>query len=205
MALISCSRDKHIIWSIGRADHSSADLALGPDGFRSFLANDFGFEDKYFLIGQSEDKESFPYVLPGPADTWGGTWSTSGWRTHQINIFFGIKEIPSGSRHGKWNLVINLLDFSGKFSPLLKVSINEHDRKFHLLPDGYRPGDEIHPGLNAPVTDTASISGDLTEAVPRKIEIPVNPGVINSGGNCITITVLEGSEPDTTLFSGMVR
>lgn len=192
-SLLSCSRDTKTVWTIGMEDGSSADLALGPDGFRDFLARDFGFEDNYFLIGHSRDNESFPYVLPGPADTWGGTWSTSGWRTHQVNIFFGISEMHGKSLRGKWKLVINLLDFSGRFSPLLKVSINEYDRKFRLLADGSRPEEQVHPGLTAAVTDTASISGNLAEIKSRKIEIPVDPGIIRRGGNCITLTVLEGS------------
>ncbi|HOF20554.1 MAG TPA: polysaccharide lyase family protein, partial [Bacteroidales bacterium] len=192
-SLLSCSRDTKIVWSIGSEDGSSADLALGPDGFRDFLSRDFGFEDKYFLIGHSVDRESFPYVLPGPADTWGGTWSTAGWRTHQINIFFGIREMQGKSMHGKWKLVISLLDFSGRFPPLLKASINEYDRKIRLFAGEYQPADQVHPGMTAAVTDTASISGDLKDIHPRKIEIPVDPGIIKRGGNCITLTILEGS------------
>ncbi|HBE42717.1 MAG TPA: hypothetical protein DDW27_16240 [Bacteroidales bacterium] len=193
LSLVSCSQDKHIIWSIGIADHSSADLALGPDSFKQFLASDFGFEDKYYLAGFSEAVKSFPYVIPGPVDTWGGTWSTSGWRTHQINIFFGVKKIPEPISKGEWKLVINLLDFAKKFSPLLKVSINDTDRKLQLVANEYQLDKQPHPRLNEPVTDTASITGDLSSATPRMIEIPINPGIIKSGGNCITLAVLEGS------------
>ena len=120
LSMVSCSNEKKVIWSIGKADHSSGDLALGPAGFRQFLANDFGFEDKYFLTGYSEADKSFPYVLPGPVDTWGGTWSTSGWRTHQVNIFFGIRKMPDRKTEGEWKLVINLLDYAKKFPPLIE-------------------------------------------------------------------------------------
>ena len=83
------------IWSIGTPDGSAAEFALAPDGYRKFLAKDFGYEDKYFLIGVSDPSADFPYVLPGPTDTWGGTWPTSGWRTHQVTILFDLDKKPA--------------------------------------------------------------------------------------------------------------
>ena len=61
-----------IIWTIGNGDNSGSELALGPSDYKKFLANDFGYEDRFFLIGTSSDKTDFPYVMPGPDDTWGG-------------------------------------------------------------------------------------------------------------------------------------
>ena len=191
--IVSCNQDKQIIWNIGIADHSSADLALGPDGFRQFLSKDFGFEDKYYIVGHSEAHESFPYVIPGPVDTWGGTWPTSGWRTHQINVLFGIKDMTASAKRGNWKLVINLLDFSKKFSPLLKVSINEEDYKYQLLQNEQQIDNQSHPRLNEPVTDTVTLKGDLKTSTPRLIEIPLKTGIIIKGGNTITLTILEGS------------
>ena len=77
-----CATAAKVVWQIGVADNSGTELALGPSEYKKFLAHDFGYEDRYFLVGTSVDKNDFPYVLPGPDDTWGGTWSTSGWRTH---------------------------------------------------------------------------------------------------------------------------
>lgn len=88
-----CATAAKVVWQIGVADNSGTELALGPSEYKKFLAHDFGYEDRYFLVGTSVDKNDFPYVLPGPDDTWGGTWSTSGWRTHDANILFGIKKI----------------------------------------------------------------------------------------------------------------
>lgn len=76
------------IWTIGTTDNSASEFALAPNGFKKFIEHDFGFEDKFYLIGHSKEKNDFPYVLPGPVDTWGGTWPTSGWRTNEVNIFF---------------------------------------------------------------------------------------------------------------------
>src|SRR6476659_9800433 len=79
-----------IIWSIGKPDHSASEFALAPAGFKKFIEHDFGFEDKFFLVGYAKERNDFPYVLPGPVDTWGGTWPTSGWCTRQVNILFGV-------------------------------------------------------------------------------------------------------------------
>ena len=160
------------IWHIGENNNSSSDLALGPSDYKKFLSKDFGYEDRYFLIGKSVPSVDFPYVLPGPDDTWGGTWGTSGWRTHEVNILFGIKEMPAG---GKWKLVVDLVDSHSKKS-LLKVNINEQQTKFLLKG-----------------SSDASITGTTPASVERILEIPVNDKIIKKGGNCVTITILEGS------------
>src|SRR5687768_16700079 len=82
---------RHEVWSIGENNNSGTELALGPADYKKFLERDFGYEDRYYLIGHSQPAVDFPYVLPGPDDTWGGTWGTSGWRTHEINILFGVE------------------------------------------------------------------------------------------------------------------
>ena len=63
-----------LIWGIGKADKSAKEFALAPGGFKKFIEHDFGFEDKFFLVGYSNEKNDFPYVIPGPVDTWGGTY-----------------------------------------------------------------------------------------------------------------------------------
>ena len=146
----------HILWSIGKADHSTADLALGPDKYKSYLEADFGFEDRYFLIGKDTASRSFPYVIPGPADEWGGTWSTAGWRTHESNILFGLDNIPA---QGTWKLIIVVADNAVKKPPLLKVSINDQSQKFQL-PAG---------------ASDLSIAGKLQSTSGRTLEILI-PG-----------------------------
>jgi len=84
--------DHQIIWNIGEQDQSANEFALYPDGFERFKYEDFGYEDKFFAIGYHEEGEGIPYVLPGPVDTWGGTWPTSGWRSNQVSILFAADE-----------------------------------------------------------------------------------------------------------------
>jgi predicted alpha-1,2-mannosidase len=177
------------IWSIGTLDNSSADFALGPKDFRQFLANDFGYEDKFYLVGHSDIKKDFPFVLPGPTDTWGGTWPTSGWRTHQINILFGLDNLPA---KGEYKLAINLLDYAKTFLPLVKVSINAQDEKFQLG-DADILAKQRKARDREPITDTLSITGNLQNATSKTIEIAISGNTLKKGGNIITITVLEGS------------
>ncbi|RGP18032.1 GH92 family glycosyl hydrolase [Parabacteroides gordonii] len=163
------------VWNIGVADSSAVELALGPDRYKEFLANDFGFEDRYYLVGRSDAKESFPYVLPGPADQWGGTWSTAGLRTHESNILFGLDKLPA---KGEWNLVIDLADNSPHLPPLLKIAINNcQEEKIQLTAGG---------------SDT-SITGDMSQGKPVRLIVPVKRESLRKGGNCITLSVLEGS------------
>lgn len=162
------------IWNIGTADRSTADLALGPNRYKQFLANDFGYEDKYYLIGKSNAKNDFPYVLPGPADHWGGTSSTAGWRTHEINILFGITKLPA---QGTWELIIDIADCSPSKAPLLKVAVNQQEQKIQLSPGG----------------NDASINGELQSAKPVRLSVPIAENTIREGGNKITLSVLEGS------------
>ncbi len=178
------------LWTIGRDDRSAAEFTLAPDGFREFLAHDFGYEDRFYLVGHSQPSADFPYVLPGPIDTWGGTWPTSGWRTHQVNILFGLQQAPSGQ---EFRLVIDLLDHAKTFLPLVKVSVNAQDTKIQLDAPGCDPARQRKPGLQEPIADTLSLVGHTEGATPRRIEIPIRPGTLRAGGNEIAITVLEGS------------
>ncbi|HEY9341653.1 MAG TPA: GH92 family glycosyl hydrolase [Hanamia sp.] len=181
---------KKAIWSVGKADNSATEFALSPDGFKNFVGSDFGYEDKYYLVGYSKEKNDFPYVLPGPVDTWGGTWPTAGWRTSQVNILFGVKDVPV---KGDYKLVIRLLDYAKKFLPMLKVSINNQDEKIQLGAVGYDVNKQPYPKQNEPYIDTASITGNLSSATPKTIEIPISRGIIKKGGNEVTITVVQGS------------
>jgi predicted alpha-1,2-mannosidase len=198
LCLITCwssilsinGQENKTLWSIGKADHSASEFALAPNGFKNFVGHDFGYEDKFFLIGYSKEKDDFPYVIPGPVDTWGGTWYTSGWRTNQVNILFGMKNLPV---KGNFKLVIKLLDYAKKFLPLVKVSINNQDEKMQLGAAGYDVKKQPYPKQNESFIDTASITGNLSSATPETLEIPIHLNTLKKGGNVMIITVLEGS------------
>lgn len=178
------------IWSIGTPDGSAAEFALAPDGYRKFLAKDFGYEDKYFLIGVSDPSADFPYVLPGPTDTWGGTWPTSGWRTHQVTILFDLDKKPAPSGYA---FKLDLADYAKSFLPLVKISVNGQDSKFQLTAEGHDLKKQRKPRQNEPVTDTLSITGNMNAATPLSLTMPLDGNTLKKGPNEITVTVLEGS------------
>ncbi|GAB3650203.1 GH92 family glycosyl hydrolase [Echinicola sediminis] len=163
-----------IIWEIGADDQSSAEFALAPNGYEGFVENDFGWEDRYFLIGSSEDKTDWPYVIPGPSDTWGGTWGTSGWRSHTLTVLFGVDKLPEKEA---WKLTVDIQDCNAADLPLFKVSVNGHSWKYRL-PKG--------SGNTAP-------DGNIDRGEGHLIEIPLPAGTIKKGGNEVNLTVLEGS------------
>ena len=180
-----------IIWQIGEKDGSPEGFALSPDGYKDFIEHDFGYEDKFFLVGWSDPAKNFPYVLPGPADTWGGTWSTAGWRTHCVNILFDLGRKPVDK--GKYVLKIHLADHATKFLPLVKISLNEKDQKFLLTKEGIDLSALPAPGLTEPETDTLGISGNLAGASACTLEMPLNGEDLRKGPNILTISVLDGS------------
>jgi hypothetical protein len=169
-----CSAETKIIWQIGENDNSSGEFALAPDGFKKFLEKDFGWEDRYYLIGKSDHKTDWPYVIPGPADQWGGTWGTSGWRSHTLNILFGVKKLPN---LGDWKLVVDIKDCNSKKLPLFKVTINGKSWKYEI-PE---------------ISDINSLEGESADPSEYLIEIAIPEGVIKKGGNEINLTTIQGS------------
>lgn len=161
------------IFQIGTADNSSKEFALGPDNYKRFVYEDFGYEDTYYLVNHSNLKAKFPATLPGPADTWGGTWGTSGWRTHDINILFGVKKMEPG----KWTLVVDLLDCSHSNPPLLKMKVNGKWQNFRLEAGG----------------SDNSIDGEVNRLKEQILRYEIPEGVIKEGGNCINFNSIEGS------------
>jgi len=170
----SCRTENQIIWQIGEADNNSREFALAPGNYKQFLQNDFGWEDRFFLIGKSNPGIDFPYVLPGPADEWGGTWSTSGWRSHSLNILFGIEKLP---KNGEWKLIVDLFDTNAENPPVFKISVNGKSSKFEL-PAGL---------VTNSIDDTTSVGNEYI------IEIPIAGSSLKKGGNEINLTILQGS------------
>jgi predicted alpha-1,2-mannosidase len=164
----------NIIWQIGKPDNSSAEFALSQGEYEKFLENDFGWEDRFYLIGNSNEKTDFPFVLPGAYDYWGGTSGLAGIRPHEINILFGIKSKPA---KGNWNLIVDVLDCNPESPPYFKVSVNGKSWKFKLE-NGRNP---------------EALRGENLYTKEQKIVIPIEGELLKIGGNIIQMTTLEGS------------
>ena len=162
------------LWQIGNADKSDAEFALAPSGYSQFLEKDFGWEDGYFLIGKSDPKTDWPYALPGPQDSWGGTAPNAGLHAPELNILFGIDKMPED---GQYLLTIDLLDMSAEKPPLFKVMVNDSSWEFQL-PKG--SGD-------------STLKGGKTNNPGHEIKISIPGNLIKNGGNDIKLQSLWGS------------
>ena len=175
VAAAAVSAHAHVVWQIGQKDGTGNEFALAPDRYSDFLQHDFGWENNYFLVGRSEAKKSFPYVLPSINDKWAGSGSPAGRRTQQVNILF---DIAKKGTDGAWTLVIDFADVHKAERPLLKVSVNGKARKM-VLPVG--GGDE------------SIMKGDFSKAKPFAAKFDLADGEIVEGANEIKITSIEGS------------
>jgi len=164
----------NVIWEIGAADNKPSGLALAPSEYKRFLEHDFGWEDRYFLIGYSKPEKDFPYVLPGPKDRWGGTAPTSGIRSHTLNILFGIETVSASD---SFKLLVDLAGYQSNIPPLFKVTVNGKPTTIQLPKNNY----------NRLVPDSLSINEEYV------IKAPVPPGTLHPGGNEVRLTSLDGS------------
>ena len=170
----ACTKKNKVVWQLGENDNSASEFALAPNDYPHYIANDFGWEDKFFLIGTSDPKKDWPYIIPGTSDSWGGTWGTSGWRSSTLNILFGLDKLP---KSGDWKLTIDILDCNSEDLPLFKVTINGKSWKYRV------------PVIN----QNNTIDGKIPDSSEYLIEIPVPAGLITEGGNKVSLTTLEGS------------
>ena len=166
--------EQNTVWQIGQADKSAGEFALAPNGYERFLESDFGWEDRFFLIGKSDTGTDWPYVLPGPSDKWGGTSGTAGWRSHTLNILFRLEAVPE---KGDWHLTVNLADYNRNNPPVFKATVNGKTWKVDL------------PGGNGKELP----EGNATGSSVYQIEIPFQSQLVHKGGNEINFTILQGS------------
>ncbi len=150
------------LWEIGKADRSNAEFTLAPGGYAEFK------NDGLFVVGSSDPKKDWPYVQPGPVDSWAGS------RPHTFIVLFGLKT-PSGV--GECRLEFHLIDTQGMSPPTLRVEVNGKvfDRS---LPRG--AGD-------------ASVNGEPAKGREHKFTIAFPSSLLKVGDNEVRITTLKGS------------
>ena len=151
-----------VLWQIGKADHDNREFALAPKGYNQFR------EDGFFVVGRSDPRRDWPYVHPGPHDTWAGS------SQHTFTIFFGVKSAPA---EGDCKLLVDLVDTQNRSAPELRIDVNgkSFTRK---LPNG---------------TGDASVNGEPAKGKPLHVEFPFPATLLKSGANEIDITTLSGS------------
>ena len=158
--------DNTLLWQIGKADNDTAEFALGPDRSNQYSVT-FP-HDALFVAGQSDPKQDWPYIQPGPADAWAGS------KSHTCTIMFGLKMT---STEGKGQLVLDFVDTHSASPPKMEIKIN--DISFvRELPRG--AGD-------------ASAHGQADKGRECRLVIDFPTGALKMGNNHIAITTLEGS------------
>ncbi len=155
-----------MLWQIGRADHDTGEFALGRDGWRDFSSR-FPADCRY-VVGQSEERADWPYVLPGPSDDWAGG------KEHTFTIVFSLDQ---AGESGNGRLLIDLLDTHSINPPLLVIGINGRSYEKQMPAGG---GD-------------GSITGNPAVGRENLIPIEVPASELKKGENQVTITNQAGS------------
>ncbi len=161
-ALAAGPSDASLIWQIGKADGGNSEFALAPNHYSDFR------EDGFFVVGRSDSQRDWPYVHPGPGDTWAGS------RRHTFAIVFGIAAVPS---LGECKLRIQLLDTHRQAPPQLLISLNGREARRRLTPGA---GDD-------------SVNGQPAKGKPCELELAFPANALKPGANEIDITSTGGS------------
>ena len=149
--------DAKLLWQIGTPDDNTAEFALAPNGYGKFR------EDPLFVIGVSDERRDWPYVHPGPADTWAEG------RPHAFSIVFAIDEKPE---NGTCRLQVDLVDTHDRSPARLRIDLNGREMITHATPPG---------------GPDASIMGQLSEGREHRFSVDVPIAALKSGANEITI------------------
>lgn len=127
-----------LIWSIGRSNESYAEFALAPNGYSEFVPEGFGGANRYYIVGESDPGNDWPYILPGPKAPFAGYGYWSGRALHQLPIYF---ELERAVDTDTCELVIDFLEVSSENAPLFRARINGKVYEHQLRPgtSGERP------------------------------------------------------------------
>lgn len=161
VCLLASAAGAEPVWQVGLADGGNAGFALAPAGYRQFG------DDALFVVGRSDPAVDWPYVQPGPLDTWAGS------RRHTFDLYFALTAVGDGPAR----LVIDLLDTQAISPPRLAVELNGERRELDL-PAG--AGD-------------ASIFGDPAAGRVHQVALEFAPGALRVGLNRLSLTTLSGS------------
>ncbi len=151
------------LWEIGRSDNAYAEFAYA--GKYSEYPKAFP-GDVDFRIGRDEAAKGWPYIHPGPTDSWAGS------KVHPFRITFPLAEPISGTAL----LILDLIDTHSGAHPRLQISVNGRAVQIQL------------PGGAGDNSLTNSAAG--REHVLR---VPMSGDLLKVGDNTIELTVVGGS------------
>ncbi len=158
-------QEMNTLWQIGQKDQSGSELALGPYNYKEYNAK-FGKTPIVYEIGKNNAKSDFPFVLPGPDDSWANL------NARQIAIRFGIDQSKSCTAQ----LEMNFVEVHPS-APIIRVLVNGT-----LLRVNAPRGNNLH------FFDERKTSSQNLKAV---VDIP--KGALKEGNNLIVIQSERGS------------
>ena len=155
---------ERVVWQIGEPDRNYQEFAIAGD--HESYRDHFPGPRPVFTVGTSDPARHWPFIHPGPADSWAGS------RVHPLAIRFSLPEEPQGV----FTLRIQLCDAHGRQPPTYAITIGERTGRFRLKPGG---GDD-------------SLT-DPTAGKPQKIELALPADLFRKGDNQIVLACQEGS------------
>ncbi len=157
------AQQKTIVFEIGRPDGDYAEFAIAGD-YAAFLQR-FP-HDVDFVVGRSRPEKDWPFVHPGPLDTWAGG------RSHAFRITFALPKPVAGY----YRFVADFVSTQDSAPPLLVLDIN-----------GTRVERRLPPGASdAALTNArAGKRSSLEQIIPAAL--------LREGVNSITLINAEGS------------
>lgn len=165
LCLFTCTgrAETNLVFQIGVHDGDYREFALAGhcEQYAATFPNDVNY-----VVGRSEPGKDWPYILPGPADSWAGN------RSHTFKIHF---QVPA-PQTGYYRLGIDFVSTHGLGPPDLIIGVNG-GTVARQLPHG--DGDEA-----------------LTDPKAGKhcsIEQLIPPALLHAGENTITLSSDSGS------------
>ena len=178
------------LWRIGRDDGSHAEFAIsGAHGdFNKAFPT-----DPVYNAGKDQAKKQWPFIHPGPADTWAGG------KAHPFTVDFKLKKKPKTA----CRLMLYVNDTNAGSPPVLSVKINDHELPSLQLPAGAGdasltnaragrpfvqafpfPGNWLHRGKNQVILTVSGGSWLVYDAVALESNVPDEAQVARLNAEC---------------------
>ena len=155
---------EQVVWQIGQPDGSYREFAIAGD--HDSYRDRFPSGHLAFTVGTSQAGHDWPFIHPGPADSWAGS------RVHPIEIGFSLPDDPQGT----FTLRVQFCDTHGLQPPTYTIRIGDRTGPFRLTAGG---GD-------------ASLS-DPAAGKPQTIELALAADWFRKGENRIVLACRDGS------------
>ncbi len=167
------SAQNKTLFEIGRQDGKASEFALAPDGYAGFLAGFSG--EKSYYVGYSTPAKHWPYVLPGPLDSWAGGGYWAGYHPrHFPSIYFPVSKTTD---KGECALSLIFAGVNAAKPVKVRVEIN-----------GHRFEEEI-----TGEDDAALLKGETAAGHPREIKLRFPAAWLVKGMNRVQMGTIAGT------------